>query len=272
MFYRRCKRAKEFLQTLQILRTFPCMTDHPEHAFPETADIETSSAGYAARFAGPVGAWLLKRQERAVRAQLESAGARTVLDVGGGHGQLARPLAQAGFEVTVLGSDASCAERIADLVAAQRCTFVVGNVIALPFPDASFDAVVSVRLLPHCERWPELLRELARVARTVVIVDYPLASGLNALAPWLFAAKQKVEKNTRTWRNFTHAEVADAMAAAGFNTHERRGQFLWPMVLHRTLRAPALSAALEWIPDRLGLTARRGTPVIASFRRGAGPH
>ena len=238
-----------------------------EQPYPETADIETASAGYAARFAGPVGAWLLKRQERAVRAQLESAGARSVLDVGGGHGQLARPLALAGFDVTVLGSDASCAERLSDLIAAQRCTFVVGNVIALPFPDASFDAVVSVRLLPHCERWRELLREFARVARTVVIVDYPLASGLNALAPWLFAAKQKVEKNTRTWRNFTHAEVAEAMAASGYAPHDRRGQFLWPMVLHRTLKSPALSAALEWVPDRLGLTARRGTPVIAAFRR-----
>ena len=31
-------------------------------AFPETADVETSSDDYARRFAGPVGEWFLERQ------------------------------------------------------------------------------------------------------------------------------------------------------------------------------------------------------------------
>lgn len=236
--------------------------------FPETADIETASAGYAARFAGPIGVWMLARQERLTLAALRAADVRTVLDVGGGHGQLARPLAAAGYEVTVLGSAERCADRIRDLVQAGRCRFEVGNVIALPFPDQHFDAAVSVRLLPHCERWPILIQELCRVARTWVVVDYPLRSGLNALAPWLFEAKRRVEKNTRTWRNFSHAEVRDAFAQAGFRPASREGQFLWPMVLHRALRSPGVSAALEWLPARLGLTARWGTPVIAAFRRG----
>ncbi len=243
------------------------MNDDRESHGPELADVETASASYAARFAGPIGAWMLARQERLVLERLRAAGARTVLDVGGGHGQLARPLAAAGYEVTVLGSESVCAERIADLVAAGRCRFIVGSVVALPFPDRSFDAVVTVRLLPHCTRWPQLIRECARVARTVVVVDYPVKSGLNALAPWLFSAKRKLEKNTRTWRNFTHAEVAGAFAAAGFAPAGRTGQFICPMVLHRALKRVALSEALEWIPDRLGLTRRFGTPCIAAFTR-----
>lgn len=239
--------------------------------YPETADIETSSAGYAARFAGPIGAWLLREQERLVLGYLRRAGARTVLDVGGGHGQLAAPLAREGFEVTVLGSAPVCAERIQDLLDRQQCRFVVGNVIALPFENRAFDAVVSVRLLPHCERWEQLIRELARVARRVIVVDYPHASGLNALAPWLFEAKKKMEKNTRTWRNFTHREVADAFAQAGCARVGRRGQFFWPMVLHRALKSPALSSTIEWLPARLGLTGCLGTPVLAAFQPGDAP-
>ncbi|MBW7909393.1 MAG: methyltransferase domain-containing protein [Kiritimatiellae bacterium] len=243
------------------------MNEQNPNAFPETADIETASANYAARFAGKTGAWMLARQERIALDFLQSANAKTILDVGGGHGQLARPMAHAGFDVTVLGSDPVCQERIADLVSNERCKFIVGNVVQLPFPDRSFDAAVSVRLLPHCERWPSLIRELCRVARHTVVVDYPLASGMNTLAPWLFDAKKRLEKNTRTWRNFTHAEVRNTFQAAGFQPISRRGQFFWPMVIHRSLKSPAISNLLEAVPGGLGITARFGTPVLAAFTR-----
>ncbi|NEO49979.1 MAG: class I SAM-dependent methyltransferase, partial [Moorea sp. SIO4A3] len=56
--------------------------------FPETADIETSSEDYASRFAGEIGAWLLKVQEDATLKMLTPYPKATILDVGGGHGQL----------------------------------------------------------------------------------------------------------------------------------------------------------------------------------------
>lgn len=232
---------------------------------PEPADIETSSDAYASRFAGPIGAWMLAVQERGILEALRAAGARSVLDVGGGHGQLAHPLVREGFDVTVLGSAPVCARRIQDLLDAQRCAFVTGDVLKLPFADASFDAIVSVRLVMHCDEWPRLVGEFCRVARRAVVVDYPLQSGLNALAPWLFSAKKKLEKNTRTWRNFRHAELEEVFARHGYTPTSRRGQFLWPMVLHRTLGSPALSTLLE--AATLGLNRRLGSPVIAAFQR-----
>lgn len=247
-----------------IVRTMSLQEEDPG---PEIADVETSSDGYAARFAGDIGRWMLARQEDLVMRALRTVGAQTVLDVGGGHGQLARPLSEAGFEVTVLGSESVCAARIADLVQAGMCRFVVGSVIALPFADRSFDAVVTVRLLPHCARWPLLIRECARVARRVVVLDYPVSGGFNRLAPWFFGAKKRLEKNTRTWRNFTHREVADEFARAGFGLSSREGQFFWPMALHRAFGSVALSKALEGLPKLAGITARFGSPVIASFVR-----
>lgn len=241
----------------------------PETPFPETADIETASDGYAARFAGPVGEWMVGRQESIVLKWLREEGGETVLDVGGGHGQLAAPLAREGFRVTVVGSSDLCGRRLGPDLDAGRIRFVVGNVIALPFPDRSFDGVVSVRVLSHCVRWPEFIRELCRVARRAVIVDYPAKQVLQRIAPVLFEAKKRLEGNTRAWRSFDPADIEREFASAGFIPHGREGQFFLPMVLHRTLRCRPFSAALEG-PFRIaGLTRRWGSPVLARMVRPA---
>lgn len=243
------------------------------HGYPETADIETSNDDYATRFRGATGAWMLEVQERGVLRLLASRGGpaphtgATVLDVGGGHGQLAHPLVRDGYKVTVLSSAESCRHRIADIVDAGTCAFNVGNVIALPYPDKSFDAVVAVRMLTHCEAWPQLVAEMCRVSRGPVVTDYPTSQSLNAIAPALFNAKKKFEKNTRTWRLFKHREVADAFAAVGFRRTGRYGQFFLPMVVHRALKCRALSAFLEGCCRAPGLTRAWGTPVIARFDR-----
>jgi ubiquinone/menaquinone biosynthesis C-methylase UbiE len=186
----------------------------------------------------------------------------TILDVGGGHGQLAIPLSQQGFRVSVLGSAESCRHRIQDLVDAQKCSFLVGDVLHLPLPDQSYDVVTSFRLLAHCPQWPLLVRELCRVARKAVIVDYPTEESVNRLAPTLFAAKKKVETNTRPWILFKHQEVRDAFAQAGFFAFRHRKEFLLPMVVHRMLKLKPVSEASEKALALLGLTELWGSPVI----------
>lgn len=238
--------------------------------YPETADIETSSDAYALRFAGSAGQWMLEVQERLTLRMLADRPGITVLDVGGGHGQLAVPLCRGGYRVTVLGSAESCRKRVDAVVEEGLCTFLTGNVIALPFPDCSFDAVICFRLLTHCEAWPVLVRELCRVSRGTVIVDYPTSQGINALAPALFDAKKKMEGNTRHWRLFVHAEVRAEFERNGYVEAHRAPQFFLPMVLHRMLRCRALSAGLEACCRGLGLTGRWGSPVIVEMKRGGG--
>ena len=234
---------------------------------PETADIETSSDDYASRFAGKTGEWMLKVQEDITVSLMKSMPNATVLDVGGGHGQLAAPLCRTGFKVTVLGSDESCRSRIAGLIDAGQCEFKTGDVVGLPFPDRSFDVCVSFRLLTHCGRWPQLLSELCRVARRAVIVDYPTSQSLNAIAPLLFGAKKRIEGNTRTWALFKHADIREQFGNNGFSPSERKAQFFLPMVLHRALKCRPLSAALEDICAALGLTHLWGSPVIMKADR-----
>ena len=238
-----------------------------EAAPPEDADIVTSSDDYAGRFAGTTGEWFLRVQENIAVRLMDCPPGAGVLDVGGGHGQVARPLCRLGYGVTVLGSSEACRARAAELVEAQRCVFRVGNVIALPFEDRSFELALSFRLLPHCTRWQNLVAELCRVAARQVIVDYPAITGINALAPAFFGAKQQIEGNTRTWRQFKHAEIEDAFEQHGFRLQARQGQFFLPMVLHRTIRCRILSRFMEGTSAALGLRTRFGSPVIAAFAR-----
>jgi 2-polyprenyl-3-methyl-5-hydroxy-6-metoxy-1,4-benzoquinol methylase len=229
---------------------------------PVHADFQTASAEYARRFAGPTGEWLLDVQTHLTRQLLARYPGCALLDVGGGHGQLALPLAEAGFQVTVLGSPGACGEQLRTLVDAGRARFREGDLLKAPFANMSFDVVVCYRLLPHLDQWLALIAELCRLARWAVVVDYPTSRSVNALAGALFGVKQRVEGDTRPFRVFGDAEIRNAFEAANFKLAARRPQFFWPMALHRALGAPAVSRGLEGIAEALGLTRRFGSPVL----------
>lgn len=238
--------------------------------FPETADIETSSDDYATRFAGDVGAWFLQVQEQATLRMLAAYPGARVLDVGGGHGQIAGALARQGYDVTVTGSDPVCSARIQPLVDEGQVRFEVANVLDLPYPDRAFDVVISYRLLPHVEQWQVFLAELTRVAGQAVVVDYPEVRSANAIAPLLFPLKKQLEGNTRTYTTFRRRELLDAFAEHGFREEARYPEFFFPMVVHRKLEKPGLSAALENASRAVGLTGWLGSPVILKLVREEG--
>lgn len=236
-------------------------------AFPETADIETSSDDYATRFAGEVGAWFLKLQEDATLKMLKPYPGATVLDVGGGHGQTTTALVNAGYKVTVLGSDESCANRIRPFVEAGQVAFKVGNVIDLPYEARSFDVVLSYRLVPHVERWQELLTDFARVADKAVVVDYPESLSFNAITPLLFGFKKKLEGNTREYTLFRRKQLMEIFEQNGFQYTARVPEFFLPMVLHRKLKNVRISSLMEGVSRQLGLTRLFGSPVILKVTR-----
>lgn len=242
-------------------------TDDRCSTFSETADRETASDDYATRFAGPVGAWMLGVQERLTMGLLRDRAGAHVIDVGGGHAQLAIPLCRAGYRVRITGSAPACAHRLKPALEQGHCSFEVADSLALPYADRAYDVAISFRLVTHCSRWKALIGELCRVASDVVIVDYPTSQSANCIAPALFGAKKKVETNTRTWTLFRHEEIREAFAAHGFKVNRVRKQFFLPMVLHRMLRLRALSAALEGICRALGLTRLWGSPVIVEAVR-----
>jgi ubiquinone/menaquinone biosynthesis C-methylase UbiE len=105
-----------------------------------------------------------------------------VLDIGTGPGVLLVELAVRRADLWLTGIDLS-----ADMIAAatrnlepfgERAQARVGDVASLPFPDRSFDLVVSSMSLHHWERPEAAVPELARILRPggrVYIYDFPFA-------------------------------------------------------------------------------------------------
>jgi 2-polyprenyl-3-methyl-5-hydroxy-6-metoxy-1,4-benzoquinol methylase len=232
-------------------------------------DVETSSEGYARRFAGAVGSWFLEAQARITLDLLRPWPRARVLDVGGGHGQLTGPLVEAGFDVTVYGSSPACADRVRPWIDSGRARFLTGGLDRLAVSDRAYDAVLSYRLLAHAGDWKALVGELGRAAAEVVLVDYPTRRSLNAVAGPLFEAKRGVEGNTRPFTVLADADVRAAFATAGFETTAREPEFVLPMALHRAMGMAPVSRALEGAASLFGLRKAVGSPVILrAVRRG----
>jgi SAM-dependent methyltransferase len=233
----------------------------------EDADIETSSEGYARRFSGEVGRYFLEVQTEITLEMLAPFPGARVLDVGGGHGQIALPLVEHGFEVAVAGSGEVCRERLDHLLPRGSFEFRACDLLDLPFEDRSFDVVTAFRLIVHVTRWRELVGELCRVARQAVILDYSDVRSFNVFYGALFPWKKALEGNTRTFLRFRPGEVATELARHGFVRTAARRQFFLPMVVHRVLGRAGVSRALERGSGLLGLTRALGSPVILRAER-----
>jgi 2-polyprenyl-3-methyl-5-hydroxy-6-metoxy-1,4-benzoquinol methylase len=96
----------------------------------------------------------------------ELAGCR-VLDVGCGDAELVCAMASRGAQVTGLDPDPAMlgAARLRAAKAGVDVTFLQGRVERLPFPDPSFDVVVSATVLCSVRDAAGAVRELARVLR-----------------------------------------------------------------------------------------------------------
>lgn len=241
--------------------------------YTETPDIVTSSDEYAKRFSGRIGEWFLKVQGEATLRMLSSYPGATILDVGGGHGQLVEPLSEQGYRVTVLGSSEACKERIIRLVENNLCEFKTGNILSIPYADRSFDIIISFRQLPHVKDWKRFVSELTRVARKAVVVDFPSVRSLNYINhifPSSFKVKKGLEADTRQFTLFKESELLRTFEENNFIYAERYAQFFLPMFFHRRLGLPAVSIPIEKIFRILGITGILGSPIIFKLVRANG--
>jgi ubiquinone/menaquinone biosynthesis C-methylase UbiE len=238
-----------------------------------TPDVETSSEAYGRRFEGPAGRFLLEAQARAADRLLDRFEDRPlrVLDVGGGHGQLAPLFLERGWDVTVQCSAPSCARLIRPLAERYpgQVRFVTSPLLSLPFGDRSFDLVCAVRVLSHLERWRDLLEEMARVSRSHLLVDYASRAGFNVLTPLLFRLKRRIEGDTRPYFCHTATPLARHLRALGYGRIRVRKELFMPMGAHRLLGRAGISAAAEALFRITGLTDLIGSPVILLAERSA---
>lgn len=151
-----------------------------------------------------------------------------VLDAGCGTGSLAFAVAQRANVRSIQGVDFSPAyiQHATQLNHDPRIEFMVGDVCALPFADATFDRILSLLVLhfvPHADRAIAEMRRVARPGATVAAAVWDARGGFVANRIFFDTAAAFDEKGAeRRARNYTRpmtrpGELLAAWHAAGFS-------------------------------------------------------
>jgi SAM-dependent methyltransferase len=105
-------------------------------------------------------------------------GVRDVLDVGTGEGQVARRAREVAPNARVVGVDPSWSQVAAAAERADGPAYARAAATALPFPSASFDAVVVCLVFEHIEAMETAIAEVGRVLRSggrfLFFMNHPL--------------------------------------------------------------------------------------------------
>jgi SAM-dependent methyltransferase len=208
-----------------------------------------------------------------------------VLDVASGPGDAAAQAAARGADVTAVDVSPEMVELAASLHPGVR--FEVGEAGALPFADASFDAVVANFLMPHVADLPGVAAELARVARAggrVALTTWdPDAPGfLGALMQAVAATGAEPPEHLPAGPDFFQyardPEFAGLLAGAGLEAPVVAiATFSHPVadldaflsaVIDGTVRMNALIAGQS--PDTRERIRRAYAELLAPWRRGGG--
>ena len=132
----------------------------------------------------PIARAHIRRFQRVIGDRLAPFAPRSILDAGCGEGFTLAALAARFPGVALTGIDADEAAIAFARTHAGEATFSTADLYALPFEDASFDAVVCSEVLEHVAAPERALAEVLRVAGRVAVVTVPHEPYFDALL-WL---------------------------------------------------------------------------------------
>lgn len=251
----------------------PARVDPGHYSYAHYADPATAGGFDQLRFSGPIGTLLAETQERLLLSSVPNLQGRTVLDVGTGTGRAALVFARGGAAVTGVDASAQMLDVARERSAAEglHVEWLEGDAHSLSFPDRSFDAAISLRVLMHTPDWRRCLSELCRVGRERVVFDYPaLVSGaaVQAAARRVAAA---LGRRTEAYRVFGATAVARELARHGFVTEAVHRQFVLPIAVHKAIGSRRFTLGVEALFARAGLLRLLGSPVtVVAVRQGSG--
>lgn len=174
-------------------------------------DLAPHTWGSAPDFVGPRHAY---RESLMVKRLAPLLDGRRVLNAGAGGGSLTVTLLDRGLEVTSMDGSPQFVDHLRNTIAVRypardpQPVVDVGDLHALGYPDAAFDAVVCGEVLEHLEDDVTAAAELARVLRPggVIVASVPANP---RRYDW-------VDRWAGHQRRYTVAGLAQLMTGAGF--------------------------------------------------------
>lgn len=203
----------------------------------------------------------IQRVRRVAWDALGPVPGKRLLDAGCGVGEVARELAVAGADVVALDHSAATVAAAAARDDGGSVQYVSGDVSALDFADASFDAVRCERVLQHVEDPDQVVSELRRVTRPggrVCLVDTDwesiacdgLSTDLVDAVHAHFARRQRrhhLDMGRTLRRRLVRAGLKDVVAipVVCYFTHPSQAGHVLPMF------NPAVPPAADLVPAGL---------------------
>ena len=216
----------------------------------------------ADRFGGSFGAYL-EESETELYASLLADHEGAVLDVGAGTGKLSLSFLKASRQVVTVDSSSEMLSIAVDKSSHLATPVVpaVCDVHEMCFKDDAFECVVCSRVLMHLKDWRKGLSELCRVARDVVVFDFPPMWSYAGANGWLKRVRGLLQKKIRGYNVFSVHQVMRELERNGYEIVSTRRDFFLPVAAHRALNRPELSYKIEKVFAALGLVALFGAPV-----------
>jgi SAM-dependent methyltransferase len=174
-----------------------------------------------------------------------------VLEVGCGTGRFSSRIIALGGELTVLDIGPSLVKGVSQRLC---CRGVVGDACELPFPDESFDMVISSECIEHTTDPLGAIRQMCRVCRVGGAVCITTPNKLWYPVLWL-SQKLGIRKFAGPERWIWPGQARGAMLDAGMGELATSGCHLWPFQLRFT--RPLLA--------KLDKSGRRLYPLMINF-------
>jgi ubiquinone/menaquinone biosynthesis C-methylase UbiE len=167
--------------------------------------------------------------------KFDLAGAKAILDVGSGAGQIAKHLlryADADAGLTCIDLSHAMLRRGRQRLKSNRPTFIAADITALPFADSAFDCVTCGYVLEHLPDPQAGLSEIARVLQSGGRM-FLLTTEDNFSGAW----------TSRLWycRTYNRQELRKLCESLGLVWKNE----LWFTRMHRAIRAGGICVEIE---------------------------
>ncbi len=220
------------------------------------------------KFSGSFGRYLLDHEVETFLSLMDGSYER-ILDVGAGTGKLSIPLGMQARKIFSVDSSFEMlrvARRKAQL-GSVAFRPVIGDALHLCFRDAVLDCVISSRVLMHLSDCRQGLAEVCRVAKHVVVVDFPSVVSFGGVESVFRRCRRLFKAGTESYKVFRVRTIVRELERNNFRVVEVQKQFCLPLAFHRWLDRVQASKRIEDLCKMLGLIRVLGSPVVVKAVR-----